>query len=304
MTRLSELDLDNLQRNQSLAKFTAARLGGKADWLYVTSQEDRLKQLASILMTAWDDGLPVRIIGSGANILVSDKGYRGLVVVNRTTKISFDNWHEGRTVAATAGTGLLRLARDCASRGIAGMEWAVGVPGTVGGAIVNNAGAHGADMSDSIADVVVLEAERGPQLYTREDLAYGYRYSTLKAREDKRFAVLLATLQLPYGRPDQIKERMTEYNDYRKQTQPSGASLGSIFKNPPDDFAGRVIEAAGLKGYTIGGAQVSPIHANFFVNTGEATATDYYALIQHVREEVFKHHQIELELEIELLGKW
>lgn len=304
MSRLAALRQFPLHPNANLAKYTVARLGGDADWLYVTRPMNTLDTLIAVVKAGWKDGLPVRVIGGGANILVSDRGVRGLVVVNHITQIDFGHWHGGRNVSATSGTGLLSLARQCAAHGLAGMEWAVGVPGTVGGAIVNNAGAHGTEMAGIVADVVVLEADKGPRLYTNADLQYAYRYSALKAREDRRFLVLLATFCLTYSEPDAIQAKMNDFNAYRKRTQPPGASLGSIFKNPPGDYAGRLIDSCGLKGFTIGSAQVSPVHANFFINTGNATASDYYALIQHVREEVYRKTGVELELEIELVGEW
>lgn len=302
MGYLDSLTIDGLEQNATLAKYTAARLGGSADWLYVA--RNTIEELVTVVRAAWADGLPVRVIGGGANILISDKGVRGLVVVNHITDIQFEDWHDGRTVSATAGTGLLRLARECANHGIAGMEWAVGVPGTVGGAIVNNAGAHGGAMADSVADVVVLEADRPVQLYTKAELQYDYRHSILKSRTDRRFVVLLATLILPHDDPEAIRERMEGFNAYRKRTQPAGASLGSIFKNPIGDYAGRLIEASGLKGLQRGGVEVSPVHANFIVHSGTATASDYYALIREVQEKVHQQQGVELELEIELVGEW
>jgi UDP-N-acetylmuramate dehydrogenase len=300
MSRLAEFE--GMQRDVPLSKYTAARLGGKADWLYIA--KDSVESLAQVVQAAWDEGMPMRVLGGGANVLVSDKGFRGLVVLNHVAKIDFGDWHDGRTVSAASGTGLLRFAQTLANRGIAGMEWAIGVPGTVGGAIVNNAGAHGADMAASVADVVVLEYKKGPQLYSNSDMNYAYRYSMLKAREDRRFVVLQVNFILPYDDSEAIKARMEEFNAYRKRTQPAGASLGSIFKNPENDFAGRLIEACGLKGYKIGGVEVSQKHGNFIVNHGDATATDYYALIQHVQETVHKQQNVDLELEIELVGEW
>jgi len=304
MTLLASLSDLDVQQNQPLAKYTAARLGGKAQWLYVAKHNESIERLAEVVMAAWADEIPVRIFGGGANVLVSDKGVRGLVVINRVTGVRFGDWHAGRNVSATSGTGLLRFARECAARGFAGMAWAVGVPGTIGGAIVNNAGAHGSDMAARIADVVVLDCDRGAQIYSNADLQFEYRHSLLKTRLDRRFIVLLATFALSRDNPQNIKERMDEYNAYRKRTQPPGASLGSIFKNPPDDYAGRLIEVSGLKGYQIGSVQVSPIHANFFINVGDATASDYYALIRHVQETVYRKQGVELQLEIELAGEW
>jgi UDP-N-acetylmuramate dehydrogenase len=277
----------HLRKDEPLARYTAARLGGKADWLYLakTSTED----LVEVVSTAWKLGMPVRVLGAGANVLVSDQGVRGLVVINGITEVEVGNWHDRRNLSATAGTSLTVLARRCAAFGLSGMEWSVGVPGSVGGAVVNNAGAHG-----------------GVQRYTADDLQYAYRTSMLKAREDRRFLVLLATLCLIPDDPDAIQERMTEYNAYRKRTQPQGASLGSIFKNPPGDYAGRLIELAGLKGHSIGSVQVSPVHANFFVNTGgsQGSASDYYALVKHVQNVVHETCGVHLEPEIEFVGEW
>lgn len=293
-----------LMRDEPLARFTAARLGGNADWLYLA--KDSIEELVEVVRVAWAAGMPVRVLGGGANVLVSDSGVRGLVVINHLDDIQTGDWHDGRNLSAAAGVSFTVLARKCASLGLAGMEWAVGVPGTVGGAIVNNAGAHGSDMSASIADVVVVEADKGVQLYTNEDLRFDYRTSMLKAREDRRFLILLATFCLIPDHPEMIRLRMDEFNAYRKRTQPQGASLGSIFKNPPGDYAGRLIESAGLKGFKIGAAQVSPVHANFFINSNgsQGSAQDYYTLVQHVRDTVRRHCQVELEPEIEFVGEW
>jgi UDP-N-acetylmuramate dehydrogenase len=292
-----------LLADEPLAKYTAARLGGPAEWLYIARQS--VDELAEVVNAAWEQGMPVRVLGGGANVLVADRGVRGLVVINRVGYVEFGDWHDGRTVSAASGTSLSVLAHKCQTHGLAGMEWAVSVPGTVGGAVVNNAGAHGSDVAATLADAVILDAERGARLYSCEDLQYGYRYSILKARADRRFLVLLATFRLPADDPNAIRVRMAEFVAYRKRTQPPGASLGSIFKNPPGDYAGRLIEAAGLKGFAIGGAMVSPVHANFFTSDASrnATATDYYALIRHVRETVEQHSGVQLELEIELVGK-
>ncbi len=302
MIRLPELYAGRLQRKGSLARYTAARLGGLADWLYVSKIST--DELATVVTAGWEAGIPVRVLGGGANVLISDKGFRGLVVINDVSEVTFGDWHDGRNVAATGGMGLTLLARKCQARGLAGLEWAASVPGTVGGSVVNNAGAHGSDIRANLYEAVVLEAEHGIQIMPLDELTYGYRTSALKARADKRFLVLLAQFALKPDDQEAILARMEHNVAYRKQTQPPGASLGSIFKNPPGDYAGRLIEAAGLKGYSIGGAQVSPIHGNFFINTGNATATDYYALIRHVQESVYKQTNIKLEMEVELVGEW
>ncbi|MBL8117822.1 MAG: UDP-N-acetylmuramate dehydrogenase [Anaerolineae bacterium] len=298
---LPPLYLQRMQRDEPLARYTAARLGGPADYLFVARTTD---ELAGVVLAAWMRDVPVRVLGGGANVLISDKGVRGLVVINHVSELTFGEWHDGRNVAASAGMGLTVLSRRCQTRGLSGLEWAASVPGTVGGAVVNNAGAHGSDMAATLQEAVVLHADRGIQILSQPELQYGYRTSLLKAKTDRRFLVLLAQFALQPDSPDAVLERMERFIAHRKQTQPPGASLGSIFKNPPGDYAGRLIEAAGLKGYTIGGAQVSPIHANFFINTGSATALDYYSLIRYVQAEVHQKFDVELEMEVEVVGDW
>ena len=300
MKTLADLLGERLLAEEPLARYTAARLGGPAEWLYVARENP--EQLAEVVTAAWEQGIAVRMLGAGANVLVADSGVRGLVVINRMSEITFGDWHGGRNISVASGTGLTVLAHKCQSHGLAGMEWAVSVPGTLGGAVVNNAGAHGGDMAQVVRDVVVLDADKGPQMLTAADLAYEYRSSSLKRRADRRYLVLLATLALTPDNPAAIEERMAHFIAYRKQTQPPGASLGSIFKNPAGDYAGRLIESCGLKGYRTGGAMVSPIHANFFINTGQASASDYHRLIEHVREVVQNETGVTLETEIEMIG--
>jgi len=286
------------ERDAALERYSALRLGGPADWLYVESESNA--RLAEVVQAAWQSGTPVTILGGGANCLISDSGIRGLVVINRVANVSFDE----STVLADAGHGLTVLAHRCATRGLAGLEWAASVPGTVGGAVVNNAGAHDGDMADSVVEVSVIDAEHGALTLSGDQLAYGYRTSSLKARPDRRFLVLDARLALNADDPASIRARMADYVTYRRRTQPPGASLGSIFRNPPGDYAGRLIEACGLKGLTIGGAQVSTIHANFFINTGGAKAADYRALIERVRQQVASVTGVDLIPEVEFIGQW
>lgn len=286
-------------QNEPLAKYTAARLGGTADWLYIA--RDSVDEITSIVAQAWAQGLPVRVLGGGANVLVADAGFRGLVVVNRVAHITFA---EDR-IMATSGTAMTTLANRCQKHGIRGFEWMVSVPGTVGGGVINNAGAHGGDMAHNILSVKTAEPD-GTHLYTQADLHYEYRGSMLKHRTDRHFLVLEATFATEADDPANIRARMDEMVAYRKRTQPPGASLGSIFKNPPGDYAGRLIEASGLKGYQLGGVMVSPVHANFIVNidTQTATAADYYTLIRHVQRTVKAQTHIDLSLEIELIGEF
>ena len=245
------------------------------------------------------------MIGGGANILVSDAGIRGLTIINRATEISHEDDGDEAIVTASSGTSLIRLARFCQEKGLKGMEWAIAVPGTLGGAVVNNAGAHGWDIAGLLTRALVYKADGGERWHAAEELDYAYRYSRLKARADRRFFIRQAQIQLQRDDPKLISARMEQNNDYRRRTQPPGASLGSIFKNPPGDFAGRIIEACGLKGRRVGSVQVSPVHANFFVNRGDdATARDYLDLILLVSDEVENALGLRLELEIQTLGDW
>ncbi len=295
---------DGLLRDQPLARYTAARLGGPADYLYIAKQPDYGDAIA-LLEATWRRDMPVTLIGGGANVLVADAGIRGLTVINRATEIQGQNAGDAVLVQASSGTNLIRLTRYCQENGLAGMEWAIAVPGTMGGAAVNNAGAHGSDIASALTRLLVYEAEGGERWYDVDSLKYDYRYSWLKYRPDRRFFVMRAELKLRRDDPERIQASMDRNSEYRRRTQPPGASLGSIFKNPPGDYAGRLIEAAGLKGLRLGSVQVSPVHANFFVNlSADASASDYFELIQLVRARVKERYGIILELEIQTLGAW
>jgi UDP-N-acetylmuramate dehydrogenase len=301
------MDVHELQtrakRNEPLARYTSARIGGPADLLVEARATEELVGLAQ---RAEAMGLPYIVIGGGANILVSDFGVRGLVIVNRAKDIQFDVRGVKARVETDSGVMLTTLARDCIERGLAGLEWAVNVPGTVGGAVVGNAGAHGADIARNLYLARVMRRGLPPEYWTPRQLQFGYRRSALK-----RFApvdrpiVLAATFDLKIDHRANLERRAGEFIASRKATQPPGASLGSMFKNPEGDYAGRLIEAAGLKGRRIGGAVISERHANFFVNTtGDARASDVKALIDLAHGEVLSRFGVDLELEIELVGAW
>jgi UDP-N-acetylmuramate dehydrogenase len=201
------------------------------------------------------------------------------------------------------------LARACIERGYANLEWAVGVPGTVGGAVIGNAGAHGGDVARDLASATILDADGNTREWANAELEFGYRTSRFKISDLKfqilnfRPVVLAATFGLRQSTRQELEARAAEYTERRKRSQPPGATMGSMFKNPPGDYAGRLIEAAGLKGHRIGQAQISPLHANFFINLGGATAAEMRVLIDLARDEVRARFGIELELEIELVGE-
>ena len=290
------LQSGRMRSDVPLARYTAARLGGPADWLY--SARDSSEELVAALGHAREREIPFRALGGGANVLIADEGLRGLVLINRVQQVAFgDAW-----LRASAGSGLMALARQCQARGLAGLEWAVSVPGTLGGAVINNAGAHGGDMAGMLLEATLLEADGSLKTLSAADLAYAYRNSCLKRRKSRDWLVLEATLALRPDDPARIATRMAAFNVARKRSQPPGASLGSIFRNPPGDFAGRLIEASGLKGLRCGAAQVSNLHANFFINPGVASADDYRRLVTRVQEVVLREQGVRLEPEIELLG--
>jgi UDP-N-acetylmuramate--alanine ligase len=317
-----------LRRDESLAAHTTLRVGGPADlWLTVTA----LDELIESVTLARERGVPVLLLGGGANMLVSDRGVRGLVVQNRCQQVTFprrsappggagtaqrgltDETSDPPRVIVESGVILPSLAHRLARRGLSGLEWAVGVPGTIGGAVVNNAGAYGSSIADCLVRAELLMPAGYPEGDGRREwrsvnwFEYEYRSSRLKrlgAASWRQFVVLQAELALSHKSPAEIENQMAAHSERRRATQPPGASIGSMFKNPAGDYAGRLIEAAGLKGTQIGGAQISPVHANFFVNLGTAKAADFAALIALARQTVKARFNIELELEIEKIGDW
>jgi UDP-N-acetylmuramate dehydrogenase len=300
----------SLYEDEPLARYTSARVGGKADVLVIA---ENATVLESIVRFLWLQNAPYFVLGGGSNVLVSDLGFPGIVVLNRARQVKFDLESDFPSVWAESGTNFGSLARQACQRGLSGLEWAVGVPGTIGGAVVGNAGAHDGDIAGNLVvaeilhhmDVLqpVLEEQILKEVWTQEKLAFRYRYSALKELAG-RSLVLAAQLRLTASKPESTLEKADRLSAYRRRTQPPGATMGSMFKNPPGDYAGRLIEAAGLKGVRVGDSQISELHANFFLNLGKATANDIYALICMARQEVEEKFSVRLELEIELVGDW
>ncbi|MCB0210352.1 MAG: UDP-N-acetylmuramate dehydrogenase [Anaerolineae bacterium] len=289
--------------NEPLANHTTSRLGGPADiWLPVTTVDDLVKAVT----LARQHCVPIFMLGGGANILITDAGIRGIVIENRTKTVHVEPPQRGSNnpiVTADSGVVLPNLTRRCAREGLSGFEWAVGVPGTIGGAVVNNAGAYGSDMAATLLRAELLSPS-GERVWQPVDwFAYAYRTSVLKRQASSEWIVLRAELSLMTASPEEVEARMNGFNERRKSSQPPGATMGSMFKNPSGDYAGRLIEAAGLKGYQVGQAQISTVHANFFQNLGDATATDMIALIQVARQTVAEKFKVMLELEIEVVGE-
>ncbi len=314
-----------LRRGEPLARHTTFRIGGPADWYAVATTT---AQLAALADAGLDAGLPVTVLGGGSNILVADAGIRGLVIVNQTRNHSIQPAADGlqtglgRTrrstpaadgvtvLVADSGVLLAGLARWAMRQGLSGLEWAVSVPGTVGGAVIGNAGAHGSDIAANLAWAEVHYPGHGTERLTCEALAYTYRSSLLKrqlAGSDAHApapVVLSAAFNLAAGDTAEMTARADGYLARRRASQPVEPSAGSIFRNPPGDYAGRLVESVGLKGQVIGGAQISPRHANFIINTGSATAADVVALMNLMRRRVYEASGHELVPEILFLGAW
>ena len=304
-----------LHEQEPLARFTSARVGGPADALLVAESAEELAQTAEFL---WERDIPFIVLGGGSNVLVSDAGVREVVLLNRARQIQFDEAGKPPTVWAESGANFGLLARQAAARGLSGLEWAAGIPGTVGGALFGNAGAHDRDMSNNLLLAEILHRNRvaGARLpidllkeqWTVEQMGFEYRSSLLKRMKSEGSSldilILVALLRLERSQPEAVQAKVDEYTEFRHRTQPPGASMGSMFKNPPGDFAGRLIEAAGLKETTVGDAAISSLHANFFTNRGNATAQDIYRLIELARKTVDRKFGVHLELEIELIGDW
>jgi UDP-N-acetylmuramate dehydrogenase len=289
---------DKVKENVSLAPYTSARIGGPADILITVESADELARIIKLLQKQEIDYL---MLGGGSNVLVSDKGVRGVVVLNRAKGVRFHNGDEP-SVTVESGVIFSNLANRCAAKGFGGLEWAATVPGTVGGAIYGNAGAFGGDMAGNLVWAELL-TENSREKYTAEQMGYGYRTSILK-RGELDAVVLAAELRLKNSTKEEVTTNIEQFSAHRKATQPPGASMGSMFKNPNGDYAGKLIAASGLKGTRIGNAEISPLHGNFFVNHGTTSAEDIRALIQLVIKTVKERQGVELELEIELVGEW
>lgn len=289
---------DKVKENIPLAPYTSARIGGPADVLITADSAD---ELARIIKLLWKLDVDYITLGGGSNVLVSDRGVRGIVVLNRAKGVRFHNGDQP-SVTAESGVVFSNLANRCAAKGLAGLEWAVTVPGTIGGAVYGNAGAFGGDMAGNLIWAELL-TENGREKFTAEQMAYGYRTSALK-RGELDGVVLAAELSLQNSTKEEVTVKVEQFSAHRKATQPPGASMGSMFKNPNGDYAGKLIEASGLKGTRIGNAEISPLHGNFFVNHANTKADDIFALIQLVQKTVKEKQGVDLELEIELVGEW
>jgi len=283
----------------SLATLTSFRVGGPAQW-YVAPRN--LAVLQASFEWAKAKGLVVTLLGAGSNLLVSDRGLPGLVISTRHLRHTQFNPDTGQVTAA-AGEPLPRLAWQVAERGWQGLEWAVGIPGSVGGAVVMNAGAHKSCVADMLVNTQVLSPSGTLEILTPQQLGYSYRTSLLQRSQR---LVIQAVFQLqPGSDPELVLATTSQHLEQRRTTQPYHLpSCGSVFRNPKPYKAGWLIEQTGLKGYKIGGAQVAERHANFILNCGGATASDIFQLINYVQQQVEQRWAVSLEPEVRILGEF
>jgi len=284
--------------DEPLARHTSFRIGGPGDLYVVVRREEDLLGWVTL---ARKEGVSYFVMGRGTNLLVGDEGMWGIVIENRCRGVRSLTRSEGILLRVQAGGSLSSLARRTAEEGLGGLEWAVGIPGTVGGAIVNNAGAYGGSIAQRLQGVTLLDSQGFLRRMAVRELEPGYRTSRLKGKSS---VILSADFALQAESRDLLSDRVASYERERRKSQPKEPSAGSVFKNPEGEYAGRLIEKAGLKGHRIGDAQISPLHANYIVNLGQAQARDVAALIRLVRERVWQKHGTLLELEIELVGDW
>ena len=296
MRRLRAIARDEqILQNEPLAAHTTMRVGGPADVFFLP---DSAAQVRRALEIARELGLPALLMGNGSNLIARDGGVRGLVVClgERFARVEID----GEELRAQAGASLARVASMAQEAGLAGLEFAAGIPGTLGGGVAMNAGAYGGQLSDVLVEACVLRDGEEVTL-SREAMEMGYR-TTLPLR--RGLPVLSARFRLTRDDPAAILARMKELNARRRDKQPlSFPSAGSTFKRPEGHFAGALIEAAGLKGLTVGGAQVSEKHAGFIINRGGATADDVLSLIAEVQTRVYAHAGVRLETEVRVVGE-
>ncbi len=327
-TELHALLGERVRRDESLARHCTFGVGGPADiWVSLTTREDLLGVVTVCAEQRW----PLLITGNGTNVLYADAGVRGVVARVALNSYSIEDQSENTALlVAGAGVSWPRLLNELAPLGWGGLEFGPGIPGTLGGGVISNAGAHGGDLGEVLAWVEVLDATRAEQeavapealRYLHDEIGLGYRHSRFRAQRRVQFdeqgypiaaprkliepaeIIVQLGIHLHRDEPYTLRTIIDKHKQHRKRTQPPQQSAGSVFKNPEGDHAGRLIEAAGMRGLTYGGAQISERHANFIVNVGGASAADIAALIRTAHTRVREQFGVDMELEVELRGEW
>ncbi len=287
---------ERLLINEPMAHHTTFKIGGPVDYLVLPAS---VQEVADILHLAKQHAIAVIVLGNGSNMLVRDKGIRGLAI-KFGSYMSYIK-HVGTVVTAGAGALLADVSRYAAKNNFSGLEFAIGIPGSIGGAVFMNAGAYDGEMSYVVEAVSGVCPDGNLRRFTRDELNFSYRHSVF---QDNHCVICEVELSLQEGLPQTIEQKINDYTNKRETKQPiEMPSAGSTFKRPPGNFAGTLIEQAGLKGLKIGGAQVSAKHAGFVINAGGATATDVLTLIEEVQHQVYRHSGVMLQPEIRILGE-
>ncbi|TCS84412.1 UDP-N-acetylmuramate dehydrogenase [Tepidibacillus fermentans] len=297
INRLKQANVGEIFENEPLSKHTSWKIGGVADGFIIPKNREKLVETILILT---EEQIPWKVIGKGSNLLVRDRGYRGAILHLDSAdfeQIEFNEHH----VLVGANVSIIRLANLAAKKSLTGFEFAGGIPGKIGGAVYMNAGAHGSDISKILVEAEILLENGRIVKWSNQEFDFAYRTSRLQ----KEKGILLSVLfQLKLGDRKEIIEQMVRFKERRTKTQPYHLPCaGSVFRNPEGDYAARLIEELGLKGYQIGGAQISMMHANFIVNVGQATANDVLSLIQTVQDKVWEAYKIRLKPEVEVIGE-
>ena len=285
-----------LEKNIALSKFTTWRIGGPAEWI---ARPKNIKEVKYLIKWINEKKVSTNVIGAGSNLLINDKGIKGLSLCMRNLKGIKIEKNSG-LVEVLSGEMLPTLARKAASNGLHGLEWAIGIPGTIGGAIVMNAGAQEHCISNYLESITTLSLEGEYKIIKKKDLNFGYRYSLL---QNEKLIVISARLKLVPGHAEKIKQLTYENLSHRLRSQPyTSQTCGSVFRNPEPLKAAKLIEQLGLKGFRYGGAEISKIHSNFIINSNNATSYDVKELIKYIQNKVFEFYGVLLETEVKQCG--
>lgn len=292
------LGSENVLKEEPMKNHTTFRVGGPADWLVTPTEEEQIQDVVNLLRA---EKVPYYVMGNGSNLLVGDKGYRG-VIIQLGKNLSQVRMTEEGVLYAQAGALLSKIAAEAFAQSLTGFEFASGIPGTLGGAVMMNAGAYGGEMKHVLKDALALTADGELRVLPVEQMALGYRTSIFAQNGD---IVLSAQIRLQPGNPEEIRAYMDELKEKRITKQPlEYPSAGSTFKRPEGYFAGKLIEDTGLRGFQVGGAQVSEKHCGFVINKGQATAADILSLIEQVSDRVEAKFGVRLEPEVKRIGEF
>ncbi len=294
-----EIPEDRILFNEPMKKYTSFKIGGPAECLIKIENKEELKEILSL---ANENDIPVTVIGNGSNVLVLDEGIPGITLMIKIEGISIQTLDDKKfTVKVGAGEKIAKVGRMFLNNSLTGFEEISGIPGTFGGAVRMNAGAHGKEMKDIVKNVTCMDYSGNEKIFNNSEMKFEYRRSILK---EEKYIVTEVEIKLEKGNTEEIKAKMDEYAKFRKEKQPlEYPSAGSTFKRGEDFITAKLIDEAGLKGYSVGDAEVSIKHAGFIINKGNATAKDVLELVNKVKEEVYKKFQKKIELEVEVIGK-